>query len=648
MRILLLSLGLLLLIPGSSRANSILRDIDNAYRSGAISEGQRLFYRVAAVKAPHLLPMRFAGVTRSGQSMTHPWAQPSVRSHFRVMLEAFRSLDRVEPALRRPLHDLLLPPPDLTYSIDSTALYPIRVSYGLPSHAAKAQRVMEVAELAYQIEVLDWGFWEPPIEPTAVLYRFYVEDAGGAAGYTSPYLENDDTPHLDAYTYIVIDPTLDGVYLDTTVVHEFNHACQCAMDYGEQVAFMENTASYVEAEIFPEGWMYTVAMFPYFQSQPWRPLEYKATPTDVYEYGGALWVYFLTYVYGNQDPRWIRQVWEGTVQNGPVNEPDYFDALDAMLQPTGGLTEAVKTFSGYRYFIGSDDDGQHLPDAGEWWDSEVWRTATLSTLQLPVRDAAPDDNNTRPLPNGCNYIVLDVDHAPQYPVRFAFRGNSTLEWFVNIMQVTAGQPTEFTELTVDASGLGRVAVEVNGMDEAVLVVCQLGGEGYDPDGLFKTPGDYYYSIELDVPAPVVTGVSPDRIAQGAHDVSLSIFGTGFVQDPDLAVSLSGDRAVVTSIEFVSDQELRVSVTVTPDAQLGPRSVTVTNPGGSAGVGSNLVTIVSPEELPDAGPDGGTTPVDPGPGCGCRSTGSDHSPWLLLLLGLGTWFNIRRRRSTQSE
>lgn len=641
MRVLLLSVALQLLIIGPASATGTLRAIDDAYASGSITEGQRLYYRVAAVKAPHLLPARFVGVTRSGQ----PRAR--TRSHFRVMLEAFRSLDRVDPALRGPLQDLLLPPPDLAYTIDSTTLFPIRVSYALPAQAAKAQRVLEVAEIAYQTEVLDWGFWEPLIEPAAGLYRFYVEDAGGAAGYTAPYLENDTTPHLDAYTYIVIDPSLDDLYMDTTVVHEFNHACQIAMDYGERVAFMENTASYVEAEIFPEGWWYTVMTFPYFQSKPWRPLEYKATPSDYYEYGGALWVHFLAYVYGNEDPRWVRQIWEGTVQDGPINEPDYFDVLDTMLQGDGGLAEAVKTFSEYRYFIGDDDDGQHLPGAWDWWDSEVWRTATLSTLQLPVRNAAPSDNATRPLPNGCNYIVLDVDTAQDWPLRFAFRGDATLQWFVNLMQVATGQTTEYTELVVDASGMGQVSVDVNALDEAVLVVCQLGGEGYDPDQHFWTPGDYYYSIEYDIPAPTVTGASPDHIAQGAHGVSLSIFGTGFVQHPDLAVSLSGDRVAVTFAEFVSDQELRVSVTVTPDAELGPRSVTVVNPGGSVGVGPGLVTIVTQADLPDAGPDGGSTPADPGPGCGCRSAGDDqfprHAPWLLLMLGLGIWLDSRRRR-----
>lgn len=645
MRALLLSfaLQLLLIAPAQAQAQTgasgSLRAIDDARATGDITEGQRLFYRVAAVKAPHLLPARFAGVTQSGQ--------PGSRSHFHVMLEAFRSLEQVEPALRGPLQNLLLPPPDLVYTIDSTTLYPIRVSYGLPSQASQAQRILEVAELSYQTQVVDWGFWEPPIEAAAGLYRFYLDDAGGAAGYTAPYLDNANTAHLDAYTYIFIDPSLDGVYLDTTVAHEFNHACQISMDYGERVAFMENTASYIEAEMFPDGWWYTVATFPYFQSKPWRPLEYKKTPSDIYEYGGALWVHFLAEVFGNSDPRWVRQIWEGSVQMGNINEPDYFDVLEDMLADQGGLAGAVKAFSEYRYFIGNDDDGQHLSGADDWWDSEVWRTRTLSTLQLPVREATPEDNATRPMPNGCNYIVLDVDTAVDWPLRFGFRGDLNLQWFVNVMQVASGQTTQYTELTVDASGVGQISLDVNALDEAVLVVCQLTGEGYDPDNTFWPPGNYYYTIEYDIPAPEVTGADPAEIAQGAHGVSLTIHGTGFVQDSELTVSLSGERIVVSDLEFISGEELRVSVTVTPDAELGPRSVTVTNPGGSTGVGPGLVTIVDPADHPDAGPDGGTDARDPGPGCGCRSTTTDSGGGLLLLLlALGLCRRGRPRRPCQ--
>jgi hypothetical protein len=637
MRVILLSLALQLLAASPALANDALRAIDEAHVVGTISDSQRIYYRVAAVKAPHLLPATFRQYVKQGPRTR--------RSHTSVMVEAFQALDRIEASLQGQLRNLLLPPPDLTYSLDSTALFPIRVSYALPAQQAVAQRVLEVAEIAYQIEVLDWGFWEPLIEPAAGLFRFYVMDAMGAAGYCSPYLENDDTPHNDAYTYIVIDPSLNGVYLDTTVVHEFNHSCQIAMDYGEQVSFMENTASYVEAEIFPEGWLYTVMTFPYFQSQPWRPLEYKkAAGSDYYEYGGALWVHFLAYLYGNEDPRWVRQVWEGTVQNGSINEPDYFDSLDELLGADGGLIEAVKTFSEYRFFVGMDDDGQHLPGAGSWWDSEVWRTATWSTYHLPIRDEGPADNATRPQPNGCNYIVLDLGNELDWPLRFYFRGNLDLSWHVYVMQIDASGLAESTVLSVDASGIGQATMDADGLDRLVMVVCQRGGESYDPDHRAWTPGDYLYSIEYDIPAPTVTAVSPDRLAQGAHGVSLSITGSGFVEHEELTVAISGERVAVTFEEFVSSEELRVSVTVAPDAELGPRDVVVTNPGGSAGFGDGVLTLVTPDEVVDAGPDGGTTTGGSQPGCGCETTGSRRPPLLPLIFGIAfSWLWVRRHR-----
>ncbi len=643
MRTLLLSFALQLLIVTPALGNASLDAIEQAYRQGSITEGQRLYYRVAAVKAPHLLPDRFLGSARAAR----PRGAPPSRSHFRVMIDAFRGLGRVEPGIRARLRDLLLPPPDLTYTIDSTAVFPVRVSYALPSQEAKAQLVLESAETAYQAEVLDWGFWAPPIEPSAGSFRFYLQDAGGAAGYTSPYLENDLTAHLDAYSYIVIDPSLDDVYLATTVAHELNHACQMAMDFGEQVGFMENTASYVEAVVFPDGWWDTVMTFPYFQAQPWRPLEHKATPSDYYEYGGALWVYFLATQYGDDDPRWIRQIWEGTVQNGPINEPDYFDVLDEMLAAEGGLAGAVQTFSEHRYFLGDDDDGQHLEGAWQWAGSEVWKTAIHSTAGLPVRDLRPSDSSTRPMPNGCNYIELDVGSLPQWPVRFAFAGDPTLLWYVNLLQVADGQATVSSEMTLDASGTGQLSLDVDSLDKAVMVVCQLGGEGYDPDQHMWPPGDYSYSIEYDIPAPTVTSVSPDHVARGSHNVTLQLHGTGFLRHPELAVAISGERVAITIDEYISDQELLVSLTVAPDAELGPRSVTVTNPGGASGEGRDILTIVDPSEIQDAGPDGSVTTADPASGCGCASAAHGPSGWamLLLWLGLGLW---QRRRNGEAR
>ncbi|MBW2523767.1 MAG: hypothetical protein JRI23_06310, partial [Deltaproteobacteria bacterium] len=375
--------------------SELLAAIEHAHRAGQIDRVERLAYRIAAVRAPATLP---AWLRPEGATALEP---ASVGSHTQVMVEAFQSLPTLSPAEELKLRNLLAPPPDLTYSVEATEPYPMRVSYGSPGLQAKAERVLQAAITSYELQVQDWGFWEPPIEDGLGSYRFYVMDAGGAAGYTAPYLEVDTTDHYDSYTYIVIDPSLGDVSLDATVAHEFNHACQTAMDVGELRSFMENTASYIEAKVFPSSAPLMAGMFPYFQNQPFRSIEYMRTyETDGYEYGGALWALFLTHHYGDDDPRWLREVWEGSVQSSWHNEPDYFDALDELLASDGGVREAMHTFAEHRFFVGADDDGHHLPHAGNWHGAEVWRTATVDQTRLPIQDAGPSGTDTQPEPGG--------------------------------------------------------------------------------------------------------------------------------------------------------------------------------------------------------------------------------------------------------
>jgi hypothetical protein len=516
------------------------------------------------------------------------------------------------------------------------------VSYGDASLAARAQVVLDAAITSYQVQVETWGFWPPGIEPGAGLYRFYLEDAEGAAGYTAPYAYDESTPREDAFTYIVIEASLDEASLRTTTAHELNHACQTAMDVGEVVAFMENTATWIEAMTFPEAAQFLPYVFPYFQEQPHRPLEYmRMNGSDIYEYGGALWVHFLETLYGAGDPAWIRSIWEACVQNLGINEPDYLDAIDERLAEVGGLAEAVRTFARYRFFIGGDDDGQHLPGAGEWYGAEVARAATWSTSNLPVIDAGPASLATRPQPNGCNYVVLEVSTRPELPLKVTFAGDPALRWNVDLLQVAAGAPTTVTRVNPAEEASAAVTVDASALDRLVLVICQLGAPGYDPDPRHWTAGDYRYRLEPDVPAPEVTAVTPDTLAQGAPDGTLLLAGARFSTLPGLAVRTAPADVILRLEAVVSDTELRVTAFVPPGAALGPRDVVVTNPGGREGVAPAALTIVAPGA--DAGPDAGGGTGGGGEGCGCAAGGSRSAPAPLVVALFSLWI-IRRRRS----
>jgi subtilisin family serine protease len=86
--------------------------------------------------------------------------------------------------------------------------------------------------------------------------------------------------------------------------------------------------------------------------------------------------------------------------------------------------------------------------------------------------------------------------------------------------------------------------------------------------------------------PTVSGVTPSSAAAGAT-LTTTIAGTMFA--PSATVSF-GAGITVNSVAFVSAQQLTVGITVVTTATAGPRTVTITNPGGASGAQSSVFTV----------------------------------------------------------
>jgi hypothetical protein len=634
---------------GKSRRH-VFTLIENEYREGRISLGKRQYYRVAAVRNPGLLPNRFRKVVRDGA------AAPGFYTP--IMVEAAQKLPHVSKEWKTKIENLLAPPSELSYSVETTSPWPIRVTYDDPSLESKAQEVLDAAVISYEMEVQQWGFWEPPIETGQTHFMYYLQSTGmGGGGYTAPYQQVSSTSHVDYYVYVVIDSANETWTLPGIVAHEFNHACQAAMDGMEVIAFWENTATYIMSEVFESAWPYASAFFPIFQGQPHRVLEYmNQTQTDGYEYGGAVWVHFLQHMYGNQDPIWIRQVWEGTVQTSYTNEPDYFDVLTDKLQSEGGFQEMVRLFGQYRFFVGSDDDGQHIPDAGSWGGCEVARTAELEVSDLPVLDQSPAAN-TYPQPNGCNYITLDVESMPAGDVRFGFAGEAGVDWSVDVLQAAQGEVTVEHPMSLDAQSQGSVSLAPTLGDTLVMVVCNIAPVGHDPDDQSWNGAAYSYTVEEVAEAPTITSVSPSQVERGANGVILIVEGTNF-PEMGTSIQLSGGGIVAGNVVYVSSQELKVQINVAQTADIGPRDLHLFTAAHDVTAGGALT--ITDTTQPDGGvhpdggaptdgaidTDGGTTGGDKASGgCGCSSGGSTQpglgAILLLLLAAAVMLFRARR-------
>jgi hypothetical protein len=98
--------------------------------------------------------------------------------------------------------------------------------------------------------------------------------------------------------------------------------------------------------------------------------------------------------------------------------------------------------------------------------------------------------------------------------------------------------------------------------------------------------------------PTVTGVAPGQGAQGTAP-AVTVSGTSFQSGATVG---AGAGVTVSGVTVVSATQLQATLTIAPDAAVGPRDVTVTNPGGGTATLANgfSVTAAGTPPPPPAG------------------------------------------------
>lgn len=618
--------------PGAT-APTVLSALERMRDQGALSAERYYLYRVAAVRAPSRLPPALRGLPVGlGRAGAAGSAGPSATQ---VLVDAFQWVAR-NGAWGSDVHALLEPPPDDAYVISSSRR-PVQVSYPDPGQRAYAEMVLSAAENAFDVEVDQWGFYPPNIEPGFEPYRMYIGETGqGVAGYTSPYDTNDTVGWASCYTYIVINPNL-GDTAPTTVAHEFNHALQATMDCAEVTTYWENTSTYIESYVYPEYEAYQWAMMQYFQATPWKALDYFDNGGG-YQYGGVLWNYYLAHRMAPEGdgPVLVREIWEACMQTGWDNEPDYQDAAEIVAGNRGldaTSIEALYTdFAEARYFVSSDDDGQHIERAGEFWHAELAPVARYDASVLPVRDVAPPPSE-EPEPLGSNHIVVTVPSNWTRPIRVHLTLAQGTRWGARVVLAKEGRTTRSEEVPIDDQrGVGELTVQPEPGSTLLLVVANLGVEGYDPDQKRWPTSSYRYTIEPVVDPPVISGIYPGAVVRGQQGVRVRLTGSGFVYGDDFEVRFTDPQIEVAAVERVTDAEVIFQVIVPASTNLGLHGVTVVNAGGASATRARSFQVV--DRL---------GPPSPAPGGGCRVAGGGSAPLpvpaLVVLLWAGWW---RRR------
>jgi hypothetical protein len=166
------------------------------------------------------------------------------------------------------------------------------------------------------------------------------------------------------------------------------------------------------------------------------------------------------------------------------------------------------------------------------------------------------------------------------PLAVAAQSSVTVSWSASTL-VPSGQPvTGYVIRRYDGAG----ALQPIGATCSGVVTGLTCTEGSVPNGSWLysvTPaigswrGQESPQTPITVAVPAVTSVNPGSQRQGFTG-NVVVTGTSFVTGA--AVSFSGTGITVNSTTFNSATQLTASITIAASAPLGPRNVTVTNPG----------------------------------------------------------------------
>ena len=164
--------------------------------------------------------------------------------------------------------------------------------------------------------------------------------------------------------------------------------------------------------------------------------------------------------------------------------------------------------------------------------------------------------------------------------------------------------------TISFSGDGITVISVNSITSTTLdvniqisplategvrdvTITNAGGVSVTKNNAFTVLGDI-----------TVTAVNPSSVNRGVNNVNLAVTGANFMDGA--TITFSGTGITVNSVTYNSSTSLTVNVNISSSAALGSRDITVTNPYGISGTGSNLLNVLGSVEVSGISPNVGST------------------------------------------
>jgi hypothetical protein len=386
--------------------------------------------------------------------------------------------------------------PNLTQKIAS-AKFPIVVHYDQHSAGDYPHRILSFADTTWQKLFVEIGFYPPHAdgnEGGGPELDIYLDPnlPAGVGGFTGFHGYNLETSREDAIGYVVLRSDLKDEYIRGFVAHEMFHASQMAYDWWENLSFMEGTAVWATEQVFGDEnffWRF----FPFYNRKPYLPID-TASILDPFPYGSGMLHLFLEQKFGKMDGAVMKNLWEATVQDSIVNEPDYLDAIASLF---GSVTDVFREFGVWRTLVGNQHR-QGFFKEGKTWDRgvEPFQEATVSTAMAAVTGQTSFGVGTNA------HAIFALEN------RLNQKGRHFAEFSVPLgASVPRGDKfsSQVIALTADAARLGPVkefsvgqpmslTLDYAGDESKLLIIITRSSEEYDPETSSKIgiPIDYKF------------------------------------------------------------------------------------------------------------------------------------------------------------
>jgi len=524
--------------------------IEIDFQEGRIDYSESLRLKITWFKKSVLLPKAY----RSALDIP-------VRCGTPIVLEIDRNFHRLEKKDLDLLADIGLPDlpailggrPSYSFTLES-AVIPLRVHYETADQLERAQFTLGCYEFSWQRECAEIGFFEPPGDygvDGSDDYDVYLSNTGtGVLGYTQPEQQVEETWWNDRTSHIVHSRNLsaDSV-ISTTTSHEFNHACQMAMAYEENITFFENTAVWVEPHVYFEyasdAWSYGW----YCQREAWRAI-CGFDNGGLFQYGGFIWPEYLEDRFNGWEPDLVQQVWD-LCRDEPGNDlTNYFDAfvMIAEQEEPGGprgdgwhLHDLLTEFAEWRYFCRNEADAAHYTHAENF--HKVTINAEHRHTTLPA--LCPAELPNMPEFYGMNFVRFDEAITDQETLTIFFEGEKMwgslpFLWrlvIIKYYELGGAFDIEIHDVPTDTTTLLLEVTEANQCERLIMVVQNLGTGGTNP-GMDMPEAQYWY------------------VAWGEEDPNMSLLvvgpGPGTANEPMFRSFLASDSTLQFSERLVSE------------------------------------------------------------------------------------------------